>query len=94
MSAAVLDELPGWKLEDAKARLSEVVRRARAEGPQRVTVHGRDAAVLVAADDYARLAARPAAPQPSLAELLAASPLHRIAIEPADERGPVRETEF
>ena len=28
----------GWKLEDAKARFSEVVRRAQSESPQRVTV--------------------------------------------------------
>ena len=31
---------PAWKLEDAKARFSEVVRRAQAEGPQYVTVRG------------------------------------------------------
>ena len=31
----------GWKLEDAKARFSEVVRRAQSEGPQRITVRGR-----------------------------------------------------
>jgi antitoxin Phd len=31
----------GWKLEDAKARFSELVRLARSEGPQRVTVRGR-----------------------------------------------------
>jgi hypothetical protein len=31
-----------WRFQDAKAKLSEVVRRARQSGPQRVTVHGRD----------------------------------------------------
>lgn len=31
-----------WKLEDAKARFSEVVRRARSEGPQRVSVRGKE----------------------------------------------------
>ncbi len=36
-----------WKLEDAKARFSEVVRRARAEGPQRVTVRGRELVAVV-----------------------------------------------
>jgi prevent-host-death family protein len=41
-----------WKLQDAKARFSEVVRRACTEGPQRVTVHGKDAVVIVAASDY------------------------------------------
>jgi prevent-host-death family protein len=46
---------PGaWKLQDAKARFSEVVRRAQTEGPQRVTVHGKDAVVIVSAADYAK----------------------------------------
>ncbi len=46
-----------WKLEDAKARFSEVVRRAHAEGPQSVTVRGRRAVVVVDAEEYERLAA-------------------------------------
>ena len=45
----------GWKLQDAKARFSEVVRRARTEGPQRVTVRGHDAVVVIAADELDRL---------------------------------------
>ncbi len=45
----------GWKLQDAKARFSELVRRARTEGPQRVTVRGQDAVVVIAADELARL---------------------------------------
>jgi prevent-host-death family protein len=44
-----------WKLEDAKARFSEVVRRARAEGRQRVTVRGKDAVVVIAAEALDRL---------------------------------------
>ena len=62
--------VPGaWKLEDAKARFSEVVRRARSEGPQEVTVRGCRAVVVVSADEYARLAA----PKPvkSLVDFLA-----------------------
>jgi antitoxin Phd len=39
-----------WKLADAKARFSEVVRRARIEGPQRVTVRGNDAVVVIAVE--------------------------------------------
>jgi antitoxin Phd len=35
-----------WKLQEAKARFSEVVRRARAGEPQRVTVHGKEAVVI------------------------------------------------
>jgi len=44
-----------WKLEDAKARFSEVVRRARTEGPQRVTVRGRDAVVVISVEELERL---------------------------------------
>jgi prevent-host-death family protein len=36
-----------WKLQDAKARFSELVRRARAGKPQQVTMHGREAVVVV-----------------------------------------------
>lgn len=45
-----------WKLEDAKNRFSEVVRRARDEGPQMVTRHGRDAVVVMSVDEYRDLA--------------------------------------
>ncbi len=44
-----------WLLQDAKARFSELVRRVRSEGPQHVTVHGREAVVVVSAEDYRRL---------------------------------------
>lgn len=68
--------LPGWKLEDAKARFSELVRQARERGPQRVTVRGQDAVVVLSADDYARLA--PAAAATSLAALFGEGPFARL----------------
>ncbi|WP_119681493.1 type II toxin-antitoxin system Phd/YefM family antitoxin [Indioceanicola profundi] len=52
----------GWKLEDAKARFSELVRRARTEGPQLVTRRGRDAVVVIAAEELEQLQATQAAP--------------------------------
>jgi prevent-host-death family protein len=45
----------GWKLRDAKAQFGELVRSARTEGPQRVTVRGHDAVVVIAADELERL---------------------------------------
>lgn len=58
-----------WKLEDAKARFSEVVRRARTEGPQRVTVRGQEAVVVIAVEELRRLL--PAvAPDPPLVTFL------------------------
>jgi prevent-host-death family protein len=41
-----------WKLQDAKARFSELVRRARGGKPQHVTVHGKDAVIVVDAERY------------------------------------------
>jgi len=38
-----------WSLQDAKAKFSEVVRRAQTEGPQIVTVHGKEAVTITAA---------------------------------------------
>lgn len=68
--------LPAWKLEDAKSRFSELVRLARERGPQRVTVRGQDAVVILSAADYARLA--PAAAKPTLAALFGDSPFARM----------------
>jgi prevent-host-death family protein len=45
-----------WKLEDAKARFSEVVRYAREDGPQRVSVRGQDAVVVMSVEEFERLA--------------------------------------
>ncbi len=41
-----------WQLQDAKNRFSEVVKRAKDEGPQTVTVHGQRAAVVVSALEF------------------------------------------
>jgi antitoxin Phd len=45
-----------WQVQDAKQRFSELVQRAIDEGPQLVTRRGKDAVVVVAADEYRRLA--------------------------------------
>mgnify|MGYP001575300947 FL=1 len=47
-----------WQLQEAKNRLSEVVRKARSEGPQVITLHGSDAAVVISARDFGRLSRR------------------------------------
>jgi len=63
-----------WRLHTAKARLREVFRVARSEGPQRITRPGREAVVVVAAEEYGQLLRRPPTAV-DLATLLAASPL-------------------
>jgi antitoxin Phd len=44
--------MDAWKLQDAKARFSEVVDRALHDGPQVVTRHGENAVVIVAYRDF------------------------------------------
>jgi antitoxin Phd len=84
--------LPTWKLQDAKARFSQVVREAQEHGPQRVTLHGKDAVVILSAEDYARLA--PTAAQPSLHVLLSQSPLRDLKFDHESIRSPVRDVEL
>ncbi len=81
-----------WRLQDAKARLSEVVRRARELGPQRVTLHGRDAVVIVAADAYDREHRRHTGQR--LVDAMARSPLGDIAFDRPLLDGPVRDVEI
>jgi len=81
--------LPAWKLQDAKARFSALVRDAREKGPQRVTLHGKDAVVILAAEEFARMVGT--ADQPSLHELLSQSPFAELDFDPVGIRAPVRE---
>jgi prevent-host-death family protein len=77
-----------WALQDAKARFSELVRRVRSEGPQHVTVHGRDAVVIVTVEDFRRIAGGLSGE--SLVAVMGASPYRKTEVEPARVRAPVR----
>ena len=60
-----------WQLQDAKNRFSELVRKAREEGPQVITLHGRDAVVVVSAKEYGKLSR----PRGNLVDFFRKSPL-------------------
>jgi prevent-host-death family protein len=60
-----------WQLQDAKNRLSELVRKAREEGPQVITLRGRDAVVVVSANEFGKLSR----PRSSLVDFFRKSPL-------------------
>src|SRR5215216_5536724 len=78
-----------WRLQDAKARLSEVVRQAQQRGPQRVTLHGRDAVVVVRADEFDRMQ-RPVSGR-DLVVVLANSPLADVSFDCLATKSPVRD---
>ena len=79
-----------WKLEDAKAHFSELVRRARDQGPQAVTVRGRPAVVVVDAEEYDRLAA----PRPKLPLVAFLEGLSLDDLDLTRERDFGRDVEF
>jgi prevent-host-death family protein len=62
-----------WQLQTAKARFSELFRRARAEGPQYVTRQGKDAVVVIQAEEFEKLKHRNR--KTSLVQFFAKSPL-------------------
>jgi prevent-host-death family protein len=47
-----------WQLQEAKARFSEVVKRAREEGPQHVSVRGAPAVVVLSEEAFDALTSR------------------------------------
>jgi prevent-host-death family protein len=78
-----------WLLHDAKARFSELVRRVRTEGPQHVTVHGRNEVVVLAAEEFRRLKGDHTGA--SLVAALQASPHREINLLPKRSRLRVRD---
>lgn len=79
-----------WKLEDAKARFSEVVRRARESGPQRVTVRGQEAVVVMSVEEFERLV--PQKPRAPFVQFMESLQLNGLDLEREADRG--REVEL
>lgn len=86
------DRLVHWRLQDAKARFSELVRLVRSDGPQHVTVHGRDEVVVISGEEFRRLKGNPTGT--ALIAAMQASPYREINIEPERWPMPVREVDL
>jgi hypothetical protein len=63
-----------WQMQEAKARLSEVVKSAETLGPQKITVHGQPVAVVISHAMYEKLTGN----QQSLVGFMRASPLYAM----------------
>lgn len=61
-----------WQMQTAKARFSDLVRSAKQDGPQDITVHGKSVAVVVSRELFDRLSGN----AQSLAAFMQRSPLH------------------
>ena len=60
-----------WQIQEAKAHLSELVRETEHGGPQAITWHGREVAVVLSKTEYERLTGT----GQSLVEFMRSSPL-------------------
>ncbi len=85
-------EADRWTVAEAKARLSQVIERARHDGPQAITRNGKDAVVVVDAALWERTQRRQR--RGSFAEFLLASPLRGTDLDVTRLQGGVREIEL
>jgi len=79
-----------WQIQEAKARLSEVVKKAAKEGPQKITVRGEPTAVVISSKEYERLRR----PKGSFIEFMRNSPLYGLELDLRREQTLTRETEI
>ncbi len=71
-----------WQLQDAKARLSELIKSAHDEGPQQVTVRGKPSAIVVSVEEFEAMKRQ----RPRFVDLMRSSPLvgENLVIEHSD----------
>lgn len=79
-----------WQLQEAKNKFSKLVKLARQDGPQIVTRHGQEAAVLLSIDDYRRLV-RPAT---GLVQFFQKSPLADVELDLTRSKETSRDIEL
>ena len=79
-----------WQLQEAKARLSEVIKKAAKEGPQNITVHGESRAVVLSPAEYKRMKH----PQASFVEFMRRSPLCGLELDLKRKQTLTRKTDI
>jgi antitoxin Phd len=90
---AAVSPTAAWQVQTAKARFSELFRRARTEGPQRITRQGREGVVMIADEEYERLVGKSKQPK-SLVEFFRESPLVGLELEFERDPDPGRDIEL
>lgn len=82
-----------WQVQTAKARFSEVFRRARTEGPQHITRQGKEAVVMISEEQFDELTARSRQPK-SLVQFFRQSPLVGLNLDFERDRDPGRDVDL
>ena len=84
---------PLWQVQTAKARFSELFRRARAEGPQLITRQGKEGVVMISDLHYDQLVGRAHQPK-NLVQFFRQSPLVGIELDLTRQKDEGRELEL
>lgn len=79
-----------WQLQEAKARLSEVIKQASKEGPQTITMRGEPTAVVISKNEYERLKH----PKGSFVDFMRKSPLYGLNLDFEREQTVIREVDL
>lgn len=79
-----------WQLQEAKARLSEVIKQASKEGPQTITMRGEPTAVVISKEEYERLKH----PRESFVRFMRRSPLYGLDLDLEREQTLTRGTDI
>ncbi len=82
-----------WQVQTAKARFSELFRRARTEGPQLITRQGKEGVVMIADEQYERLIGKANQPK-SLLQFFRQSPLVGLELDFERDRDEGRDIEL
>lgn len=79
-----------WQLQEAKAHLSEVIRLSAQQGPQILTVRGKEEAVLISKKEYERLIGS----KPNFFDFMSQSPLKGLDMDWKCDQSPIRDLDL
>jgi antitoxin Phd len=79
-----------WQLQEAKARLSELIKEAAIHGPQHITVHEKPAVVVLSEKEYKKLTQ----PKQTFLEFLEKSPLKGIELNVKKDKSLSRDIDL
>ncbi len=82
-----------WQLQEAKAKFSELFRRARTEGPQYVTKSGREQVVVLPTEQFEKMIHRERQPK-SLVDFFQQSPLRGLNLDFTRDKDTGKDVEF
>jgi prevent-host-death family protein len=79
-----------WQLQEAKNKFSRLVEKARYEGPQFVTRHGKETVVVISVEDYQKMVK----PKSNLFNFIQSSPLSKISLIIERDKSMARDIEL